>query len=246
MEDPERAIEWAVRCDDGWNTQQRDEAPLQRADRNFAELLQELRVAQTGGQILFGFLLALSFTDRFAGIDAFQRAVYLFTLLASAVTTMLLVAPAAAHRLMFQYGRKRELVRLGHRLLVSGLAGLAVTMTAGILLVVDVSVGRAAAVVAAGLLLLSFSMLWFVVPLRARQVARKTVVQPFVTPGAALPRDLKRHLQPTRYDEPRCNSCSRSPWVSAKRFDNRRPSTSHLGGAQFPTLLESAAGQWHR
>lgn len=160
--------------DDEWNTRHRDEAPLQRADRNFAELLQESRVALTGGQILFGFLLALSFTERFAGIDAFQRGAYLFTLLASATTTMLLVAPAAAHRMMFQCGRKRELVRIGHLLIVAGLAGLAVTMTAGILLVVDVAVGRIAAVVAAGLLSLSFSMLWLVVPLRARQVARST------------------------------------------------------------------------
>jgi hypothetical protein len=137
---------------------------LERADRNFAELLQGLRVAQTGGQILFGFLLSLPFTAYFGQIDAFQRSVYLFTLFGSAVTIMLLGAPAAAHRLMFQRGRKRELVRLGHRFAGSGLAVLAVTMTAGFLLVVDVAVGRGAAVLGASLMALTFAALWLLIP----------------------------------------------------------------------------------
>src|SRR3712207_7407058 len=89
-------------CDDSWNMQQRAEGPLQRADRNFAELLQELRVVQTGVQILFAFLLTLSFMDRFATVDAFQRTVYVFTLVASATTIVLLVAPVAVHRLLFR------------------------------------------------------------------------------------------------------------------------------------------------
>jgi hypothetical protein len=110
--------------DDHWDHRHRSEAPLQRADRNFAELLQELRVAQTGGQILFGFLLTLSFSARFSEITPFQRGVHLTTLFLSAATTMLLVAPAAAHRLLFQAGRKRELVLLSHGLIVSGLVGL--------------------------------------------------------------------------------------------------------------------------
>jgi hypothetical protein len=105
------AVEPPLVCDDAWNTEHRAEAPLQRADRNFAELLQELRVAQTGVQILFAFLLTLSFMDRFAAIDAFQRGVYVFTLVASAMTAALLIAPVAVHRLLFQRGRKRELVR---------------------------------------------------------------------------------------------------------------------------------------
>ena len=73
------ATEPPLTCDDAWNTEHRAEAPLQRADRNFAELLQELRVAQTGVQILFAFLLTLSFMDRFVAIDPFQRGVYVFT-----------------------------------------------------------------------------------------------------------------------------------------------------------------------
>ena len=154
--------------DDAWNTEHRAEAPLQRADRNFAELLQELRVAQTGVQILFGFLLTLSFTDRFSGIDDFQRAVYLTTLVASALTAALLVAPAAVHRLCFQRGRKRELVRMGHRLALGGLAGLATTVNAGMLLVLDVVVGRTPAVLVTAGLAIVFVVLWVVLPLRVR------------------------------------------------------------------------------
>jgi len=156
-------------CDDAWNVEHRAEAPLQRADRNFAELLQELRVAQTGVQILFAFLLTLSFMDRFATIDAFQRGVYVFTLVASATTVALLVAPVAVHRLLFQRGRKRELVHVGHRLAIIGLVSLAVTVLAGMLLALDVVVGRAAAMAVVGALAVVFAALWAGVPLRVRR-----------------------------------------------------------------------------
>jgi hypothetical protein len=155
--------------DDAWNTEHRAEAPLQRADRNFAELLQELRVALTGVQILFAFLLTLSFTERFDEIDLFQRGVYLTTLVASALTVVVLAAPVAVHRLCFQRGRKRELVRIGHRLAVVGLAGLATTVTAGMLLVLDVVVGRAAAVPVTGALAALFVALWVALPLWLRR-----------------------------------------------------------------------------
>jgi Family of unknown function (DUF6328) len=156
-------------CDDTWNVEHRAEAPLQRADRNFAELLQELRVAQTGVQILFAFLLTLAFMDRFAAIDAFQRGVYVFTLVSSATTAALLIAPVAVHRLLFQRGRKRELVRVGHRLALSGLLSLAATMLAGMLLVLDVVVGRVAAVSVIAGLAAVFVALWVGVPLRLRR-----------------------------------------------------------------------------
>jgi hypothetical protein len=166
------AVEPPLVCDDAWNTEHRAEAPLQRADRNFAELLQELRVAQTGVQILFAFLLTLSFMDRFAAIDAFQRGVYVFTLVASAVTVALLIAPVAVHRLLFQRGRKRELVRVGHRLALSGLLSLAATMLAGMLLVLDVVVGRVAAVSVIAVLAAVFVALWVGLPLRLRRGER--------------------------------------------------------------------------
>ena len=154
---------------DDWNTEHRDEAPLQRADRNFAELLQEIRVVQTGVQILFAFLLGLSFTARFGEIDGFQRGVYVITLVASALTALLLVAPVAMHRLCFQSGRKRELVQIGHRLAVAGLVGLATTIAAGMLLVLDVVVGRVPATVMTTVLVAVSTALWLGLPLRVRR-----------------------------------------------------------------------------
>ena len=96
---------------------------MKRADRNFAELLQELRVAQTGVQILFAFLLGLAFTDRFAELGDTERGTYIATLAACALTEALLVAPVMLHRLLFQCGLKRELVWIGHRFMVAGLCG---------------------------------------------------------------------------------------------------------------------------
>ena len=95
----------APRGPDGRRDEERTgEDPLQRADRNMIEMLQELRVAQTGVQILFAFLLSLSFTERFGRIDEVQRWTYVVTLLLTALTTGLLVAPAAVHRVLFGRG----------------------------------------------------------------------------------------------------------------------------------------------
>lgn len=155
----------AVRRDDAWNTHHRSEAPLQRADRNFAELLQELRVLLTGVQILLGFLLTLAFNPGFADLDAFRHGVYLVTLLSAAVSSALLVGPVAVHRLLFQYGRKRQLVTVGHRLALAALIGLGTTLAAALLLVLDIAVGRTAAVVLTGGLVVGIGLLWCVVPL---------------------------------------------------------------------------------
>ena len=204
--------------DDAWNTEHRAEAPLQRADRNFTELLQELRVAQTGVQILFAFLLTLSFMDRFATIDAFQRVVYVFTLVASATTVALLVAPVAAHRLMFQCGRKRELVRVAHRLAVVGLVNLAVTMLAGMLLVLDVVIGRVAASTVVAALAVVFAALWAAVPLR-------------VLRGPVLPRSGR---WPGRQ-----NARSRNP-SSTPSVSSRVPSTVSAARTSVPPLSMSS------
>jgi len=157
--------------DDAWNTEQRDEGPLRRADRNFAELLQELRVVFTGVQILFGFLLTLSFSARFDALDAFQRTVFLVTLVCAAVSSTLLLAPVAAHRTLFQRGLKRELVAVGHRFAIGGLFALATTLSSGLLLVMDMVVGRAWALGATGALLALFALTWVWVPQRLRRAA---------------------------------------------------------------------------
>lgn len=146
----------------------RGELPVQRADRNMVEMLQELRVAQTGVQILFAFLLSLSFTQRFEGIDEVQRWTYVVTLLLTALTMGLLIAPAAIHRMLFGRGVKAATVRIGHRLFVAGLAALALTLVGAVLLVLDVAVGRSFAVGAAVLVGVMLGGLWFVLPLPVR------------------------------------------------------------------------------
>ena len=146
----------------------RGERPLERADRNMIEMLQELRVAQTGVQILFAFLLSLSFTERFTRIDDFQRWTYVATLLLTSVTTGLLVAPAAIHRMLFGRGVKAATVRIGHHLFVAGLAALALTLVGAVLLVLDVAVGRSFALWSAGALGVLLVGLWFVLPLPLR------------------------------------------------------------------------------
>ncbi len=146
----------------------RGEGPLERADRNLAEMLQEVRVAQIGVQILFAFLLSLSFTERFGRINEFQRWTYVVTLLLTSVTTGLLVAPAAIHRVLFGRGVKAVTVRIGHRLFVIGLASLALTLVGALLLVLDVVVGRSFALWSSAAVLLVLVGLWFVLPLPIR------------------------------------------------------------------------------
>ncbi|WP_219414296.1 DUF6328 family protein [Pseudonocardia nigra] len=166
MTGPDTAVS-AAQSSDG-----RGEGPLQRADRNMVELLQELRVAQTGVQILFAFLLSLSFTQRFIEITATQKWIYVVTLLLSIVTTGLLVAPAAAHRMTFRRGVKAETVTLGHRLFTAGLGTLALTLTGAVLLVLDVVMGRVFAVASAVTAAAVLFGLWFLMPVPLLRRAR--------------------------------------------------------------------------
>lgn len=139
----------------------RDETPEERADRNWLDLLQELRVSQTGVQLLAGFLATLPFQSRFDELDAFQRG-WFVGLLALAFTTVgVTLAPVAIHRHVFQQNAKPELVRAGHRLTSIALALIGVLLGGILFLVVDVVYDRRAAaagavgsvVVLAGLLL---------------------------------------------------------------------------------------------
>lgn len=122
----------------------RNETPLERADRNFGELLQELRVTQTGVQILFAFLLTLAFTPRFPSLDTVQRTTYVVTLLLAVLAAALFTAPAALHRSLFQKGAKPRIVQVSSRLATLGMGVLVLAFTGSVLLVVDVTTGRAA------------------------------------------------------------------------------------------------------
>jgi O-antigen/teichoic acid export membrane protein len=147
----------------------RQESATERADRNFTELLQELRVAQTGVQILFAFLLTLPFTQRFARVDGEQRLVYLATLIASALATACLIAPVSHHRILFRRRRKPELVDSANRLALAGLAFLLVSVTGAVYLVFDVVAGVGPAAVVGGVLGLWLLYIWYLLPLWRRR-----------------------------------------------------------------------------
>jgi hypothetical protein len=153
------------------DTDGRSESPAERADRNWNELLQELRVMQTGVQILTGFLLTLPFQPRFADLDDYQRTVYLILVVTSVAATALIVAPVSVHRALFRKQMKRHIVTLGDRLTRIALGVLALVMTGAALLVFDVVLGRTEGIVVGASVLVVLVIVWVVLPevLRRRQ-----------------------------------------------------------------------------
>ena len=145
-------------------TDDRSQPSPETLTRNWDELLQEIRVTQTGVQILTGFLLTVPFSNRFEDLTSFQRSVYLAVLAGSVLTTALVVAPVAMHRVLFRRRRRELLVESGNRFALAGLAMLAVTVSGVVLLVVDVVVGATQGWVAGGAILLVFTVLWAVLP----------------------------------------------------------------------------------
>ena len=147
----------------------RDETPIERADRNYNELLQELRVAQTGIQILFAFLLTIPFQQRFGEmVGAGLRQEYLATLLVTAMATALLIAPVTMHRLLFRQGLKPQLVTTADRLAKVGLACLAVAVLLAVFLIVAVVSAQSTAFWFVGGLGALFALTWLVIPLVVR------------------------------------------------------------------------------
>lgn len=140
-------------------------------DRNWNELLQELRVAQTGTQILTGFLLTLPFSSGFPDLEEGQKRLYLVVLIGSVVATGLNVAPVAYHRILFRRHKRRWLVAAANAAARAALVMLALVSAAVVLLVFDVVVGGVAAVVAAVAVLVFLLLLWGVVPLVERTTA---------------------------------------------------------------------------
>ena len=146
----------------------RDESEAQRADRNLGELLQELRVAGLGVQVLFGFLLSLPFTNRFTRLSPGQHDLYLACLVLAAIATALLLGPVAYHRLVFRRGQKESLVRTASVMAIAGLATVGLAVSAAVLLVTGyVASGLTAAVISV-LVFLVFGLLWFAFPLTRR------------------------------------------------------------------------------
>lgn len=149
----------------------RPESAAQRADRNWADVLQELRVLQTGTQILTGFLLALAFQPGFADLSGPQRTGYLVLVGLSALTAILALAPVALHRAVFHRGVKPVVVRFGHRALVAALTAVGALLTGVVAFVFDVVIGLEAAVLAVVVLAVVILVLWVVGPAVLRRAS---------------------------------------------------------------------------
>jgi hypothetical protein len=141
-----------------------EETPNQRLTRNVSELLSELRVAQAGVQILFGFLLSVVFTTPFREASGFEKAMHLLAVLLAAMSTALLTSPAAWHRILFRTGRREQILRAGNRAVLAGLVCLAAAITDTVALIAKVVYGPVAMGVVGGLVGLAFIVLWFVIP----------------------------------------------------------------------------------
>jgi O-antigen/teichoic acid export membrane protein len=142
----------------------RRETEAERIDRNIAELLQELRVAGLGVQVLFGFLLALPFTNLFSSLDPEQRRLYVAVLLLAALATALLTAPVAYHRLVFRRHKKRDLLRFANTVALAGLVAVALAISGAVLLVVSVVYDGLVAAIIAAVVAGVYFLLWYVAP----------------------------------------------------------------------------------
>ncbi len=142
----------------------RNETEAQRIDRNIAELLQELRVAGLGVQVLFGFLLAMPFTDMFSSLDAEQHRLYVAVLLLAALSTALLTAPVAYHRIVFRRHQKHDLLRFANTVALAGLVTVALAICGAVLLVVSVAYDGLVAAIVAAFVAGAYFVLWYVIP----------------------------------------------------------------------------------
>ncbi len=157
--------------DQRWDRRKRDETEIERLDRNWNSLLQELRVVQTGVQLLTGFLLTLPFQQRFDVLSGDLRVVYLATVGCSVSATVLLIAPVATHRLLFRRHRLQVLVSAAHRCAYAGLVLLGAALTGMTVIVFAAVSGRTAGVVAGVCGVALFTVFWLVMPLLLRDAS---------------------------------------------------------------------------
>jgi hypothetical protein len=154
--------------DQRWDRSQRGETELERLDRNWNSLLQELRVLQTGVQLFTGFLLTLPFQQRFDVLSSHMRVLYLATVGCSVSATVLLIAPVATHRLLFRRHRLQVLVSAAHRFAYAGLLLLGAALTVMTVVVFTAVSGRTAGVVAGLCAVALFTSFWLVMPVLLR------------------------------------------------------------------------------
>ncbi|RKE17487.1 DUF6328 family protein [Streptomyces sp. TLI_171] len=142
----------------------RHETPNERADRRWNELLQEVRVAQTGAQILFGFLLSVVFTPRFTSLSTFERNLYVVTVVLGALATGALIAPVAYHRLLAGRRLKPELVDATSRVVTLGVVLLALTVGSALLLLLHLALGGPLSWLIAAVVMAWFGLWWLLLP----------------------------------------------------------------------------------
>jgi drug/metabolite transporter (DMT)-like permease len=147
----------------------RRETEDERADRNLSDLLQELRVALPGVQVLFAFLLTVPFSQRFSELNDFQEWLYFGVMITVALATVMLVAPTAGHRILFRRQQKEFIVTLSNTLALAGLLLLAIAMTGAIALISDFIFGTTTAVISTVVMAAAFLGFWFFGPIRRRQ-----------------------------------------------------------------------------
>ncbi|MGA5194211.1 DUF6328 family protein [Streptomyces exfoliatus] len=147
------------------------EGDRERVNRRWQEILQETRVAQTGVQILFGFLLSLAFTPRFGELGGFDRGLYVVTVVLAASSTAALIAPVSIHRCLSGLRLKKEVVETAGRLMVCGMVLLALTVGCTLMLILNVVLRGAVAGGIAGGVMLWFVLCWYVLPYRLRRRA---------------------------------------------------------------------------
>jgi uncharacterized protein involved in cysteine biosynthesis len=146
----------------------RDETEADRLNRQLDQLLQELRVAMPGVQVLFAFLLVVPFQQRFTTVTEFQKTIYFVGLLCAAAATILLIAPSANHRILFRAREKQRLLRRANWMMIAGLGFLAAAVVCVVMLITDFLYGTATTAVVSALTALGFAVLWYLVPLRRR------------------------------------------------------------------------------
>lgn len=154
--------------DQRWDAVARSESEEQRLDRNWSSLLQELRVTQTGVQLLTGFLLTLPFQSRFASLSAWLHDVYLATVVSSLAATVLLVAPVGMHRMLFRQHKLRSLVSAAHRFAYAGLLLLGAALIGVAVVVFGTVLGTTAAVLAGAVTAVAMLVAWVGYPLWVR------------------------------------------------------------------------------
>jgi hypothetical protein len=144
---------------------ERRETDAERSDRNWIELIQELRVAQTGIQVLAGFLLTLPFSSRFGDIDPQHRNIFLVAFGLAVVTVGLMTAPVSLHRFLFGHHEKATMVRVGAVFAKTGMAAMGLTLVVVVVLIFGVVVGDTAGYVAGALVFVFYALAWVVLPL---------------------------------------------------------------------------------